>query len=255
MQTAIVEKHECLIINFPGSKVKDKIKADGTIDQRYKKREDNRPGAKAMSCLNSQEEINIVYNKYKEKIDKATTLNKEKIARRNLCMFICSINIGLRGGDFCSMKYEDVFDLNWKFKEDAIYMTEKTHKNVEIDFNHDIKASLSDYIGWLREHGFCLKLSDYIFTSQKGQGIGRKEWWKINSIMCEEAGITKRIGTHGLRKTMVHSYLQNANDYSEALAQVSARMGHADLRTTEIYACMEREKIKNNLNEMAFLFK
>ncbi len=60
-----------------------------------------------------------------DRIENASSLSKEKIARQNITMF-CAINVGLRGGDFCSLKWSDIFDKNWDYKTSADYVPEKT---------------------------------------------------------------------------------------------------------------------------------
>ena len=42
---------------------------------------------------------------------------------RNLTMFICSINIGLRGGDFCKLKWKNIFDEKWGLKKSEKFNT------------------------------------------------------------------------------------------------------------------------------------
>ena len=68
---------------------------------------------------------------FQDRIENATSLAKEMIARRNLTMLVCAINVGLRGGDFCSLKWSDIFDRNWDYKSSADYVPEKTNKRDE----------------------------------------------------------------------------------------------------------------------------
>ena len=67
-----------------------------------------------MECLYTKDEILSVYNVFKADVDNATTVNKGKNAMRNLTMFICAINIGLRGGDFCNLTWKDVYEDGWR---------------------------------------------------------------------------------------------------------------------------------------------
>lgn len=46
-------------------------------------------------------------------------------------MYICGINIGLRGGDFCSLKWCQVFDQAWNIKKKETFAPEKTTKKDE----------------------------------------------------------------------------------------------------------------------------
>lgn len=91
-----------------------RFKADGTPDLRYssKKKVGTRDSTK-MECLYERDEIIAIYNRFQDRIENSTPLAKEMIARRNLTMLVCAINVGLRGGDFCSLKWSDIFDRNW----------------------------------------------------------------------------------------------------------------------------------------------
>lgn len=243
------------------------VKSDDTFDAGYNKKEKpgTRPSTK-MECLYDKEEIITVYKMFQSKIDNADTFAKERIARRNLCMFVCGINIGLRGGDFCQLKWSDIFDAEWNFKNGSDFIPQKTIKHddngniikckhINLYWNNDFECAISDYLYWKKNYEREPELEDYIFTSQKGGYINPKEWWKIMEQTRKEAGITQKIGTHGLRKTMAHQYIKNAEDASEALMEVSNQLGHSDLRITQRYACIERERIKENKQRMSFLYE
>lgn len=237
-----------------------KLKKDGTPDKRWgvsnKPRNDNGEidGAKKMSCLYTQDEIRMIYNKYVEKVEIATAYYQEKMARRNLCMFVCSINVGLRGGDFCKLTFKDIFDYNWDFKIDHEKMTQKRNKNAKIDFNFDFQSAILCYVDWLKSYGYIPKLDDYIFTSRKGGYLGRQEWWKINSTTCKEVGITRPIGTHGLRKTFAHSFIENGENESDDMENLSRMLGQSNVRVTREYACKNNESINKIVNKMAFIY-
>lgn len=243
------------------------LKADGTIDKRYGHKE-NRTGKRcstSMECLYTREEILAIYQVFKNKVDYAATFAKERIARRNLCMFVCSINIGLRGGDFCSLKWKDIMETNWEYKINADFIPQKTTKydkgrfvkgkHISLIWNSDFETALSQYLEWKRNNESEPKLENYIFISQKGGHIQNKEWWKIIEEARQVAGIQQKIGTHGLRKTMAYQYITNAEDAREALIEVSSQFGHSDLRITERYACIQKERIKENKEKMSFIFE
>ena len=91
---SIIENKSADVIQYPH------IKADGTPDLRFgsKMKTGTRESTK-MECLYEREEIIAIYKIFQDKIENASSLSKEKIARRNLTMFVCAINVGLRGGE------------------------------------------------------------------------------------------------------------------------------------------------------------
>ncbi|EXG85796.1 site-specific recombinase XerD [Clostridium sp. ASBs410] len=218
-----------------------------------------------MKCLYERDDIIAIYNLFQDRIENATSLSKEKIARRNLTMFVCAINIGLRGGDFCSLKWSDIFDKNWSYKSTADYVPEKTIKRddneniiktkyIELSWNDDFEIALSEWLSWLNNYDSVQKLDDYIFQSQKSKYLGSKRWWEIMENTRKEAGLKQKIGTHGLRKTMAHQYIKNAPDKSQAFLEVSSQLGHSDLRITERYAYLEKKNIETGKQRMSFIY-
>lgn len=237
------------------------FKADGTPDNRWgekpeRKRQEGVVISTAMECLYNESEILAVYNVLKGKVDVARSLSKEKNARRNLCMFVAGINLGLRGGDLCKLKWANIFDTQWNYIDKPVFIPQKTKKSstrVELTWSRDFEIEVSDYLEWLNNNIKEQELLDYIFTSQKGGYIQPKEWWKIMEAARKEAGIEQKIGTHGLRKTMAHSYIMTADDRYDAKIDMQEAFRHRDIRTTGIYACTEHDKIKNNKQRLAFI--
>ena len=90
---------ECRMYNFP------------TRQKEIKHRESTKTDA-----LHTEEEISAVANYFKSCIEECTTFKKETMAKRNLAMFICGINIGLRGGDLCKLTWNTFFDDDWEWR-------------------------------------------------------------------------------------------------------------------------------------------
>lgn len=206
-------------------------------------------------CLYNDEEIMLVYKEFKRRYDEAKTFAKKYQAMRSLTMFVCSIQIGLRGGDFCALTWEDIFDKDWNFKYRTDFVPSKTShlanpKHIRLIWNDDFEKALIGYKNWLEAHNILFSLEDCIFMSQKGKAIRRDTWGKIVEEVCKSVGIKQRIGTHGLRKTMVHQYIQKSDDKAQAEMEMCATLGHSSLRVTHNYSCLEFEKIKANKQRM-----
>ena len=202
-----------------------------------------------MECLYNKDEILSVYNVFKTDVDNATTVNKEKNAMRNLTMFICAINIGLRGGDFCKLTWKDVYEDGWRIKKSQKFVPEKTErrdrcgnvikrKYVKLRYDSDFKMAIQNWHKWLEDHNETPELTDYIFSSNKGEHIGEMTWYRTVERNRIKAGIKQSIGTHGLRKTFGHSYYLAAPDKQQALIQLMTIFGHSDMRITLRYICI-----------------
>lgn len=219
-----------------------------------------------MECLYNEDEIKALYNVFKHHIAEASTFAKEKAARRNLTMYVCAIEIGLRGGDFCSLKWNDIFNPDWTFNQSAEFVPQKTSKigkHVDLTWGVNFEEAMSDWLSWKNIYIRQQKLDDYIFTAQKSHKdritgeirthIDSKAWYKIVEGARKEAGIKQKIGTHGLRKTMANQYIKLSDDKSEALIDVSEQFGHSDVRCTRKYACIQREQIRKVKQRMVCL--
>lgn len=122
---------------------------------------------------------------------------------------------------------------------------------------------MSEWLIWKNTYIREQKLDDYIFTAQKlhkdrvtGEKriyVDPKAWYKIVEDARKEAGIRHKIGTHGLRKTMVHQYIMLSDDKSLAMEEMSTYLGHSDTRTTRVYGCFQRENIKKTKQRMVCL--
>lgn len=241
------EKNSLHVINGNGSELQKFIKKPAVSTK--------------MECLYNKEQIMAVYNILNSKVKTASTVKKEKVAMRNLTMFLCGINIGLRGGDFCSLKWNQIFDDNWNMKKKESFVPEKTTKHDEygniikrklitLRYDSDFRKAIVDWYNWLVKHNEQPEITDYIFPSNKNECMTEKSWYTIMERTRKEAGIKQKIGTHGLRKTYGHSYYLAAKDKSQALIQLMQIFGHSDMRITLAYICISDEEIFENQERM-----
>lgn len=219
-----------------------------------------------MECLYTTEEILAVYNVFKSRVDNASSPCKERNALRNLTMFVCAINIGLRGGDFCKLTWGRIFDNNWNIKRMEKFVPEKqtrrtrsgkiiSRKRIKLRFDSDFKMAIQNWLQWNIAHGYKLELNDYVFLTQKGRHIEKKSWYTIIEKARIEAGITQCIGTHGLRKTYGHRYYLSAPNKQEALTQLMIIFAHSDMRVTLKYICISDDEIFENQERMCIFSK
>lgn len=219
-----------------------------------------------MECLYNDEEIIAVCNMFRKRLNEANTFAQERAAKRNFTMYVCAIEIGLRGGDFCSLKWGDIYNPDWTFNQSVKFMPRKTRKfgkQVELIWGTNFEQAMGSWLTWNNIYVRQQKPEDYIFTAQKlhkdkvtGEKkihIDPKAWYKIMEETRMEAGIKQKIGTHGLRKTMVHQYVMMSDDKSLAMEEMSTYLGHSETRTTRVYGCFQRENIKKTKQRMVCL--
>lgn len=219
-----------------------------------------------MECLYTTEEVIAVYNIFKHRVELASSLNKERSAMRDITMFVCSINIGLRGGDFCKLRWKQIYDEKWNIKRLEKFAPEKQtrrtragkiikRKYVKLRYDSDFKEAIDNWLQWNIVHGNQPSLDDYVFKTQKRPHIEEKTWYKIVETVRIEAGIIQSIGTHGLRKTYGRRYYLAAPNKEMALVQLMLIFGHSDMRTTLKYICISDDEIFQNQERMCIFSK
>ncbi len=124
--------------------------------------------------------------------------------KRDYCIFVVGINVGLRAGDLLSLKIGDVKDDTDIFDEVTI-KEQKTGKTKTFALNKSAKEAIALYLGTLKE----INYNDYLFKSRKGEHLGVRPLHHIIKSTLRELGIKGNYGTHTLRKTMAFHRYQN----------------------------------------------
>lgn len=125
--------------------------------------------------------------------------------KRDYCIFVVGINVGLRAGDLLSLKIGDVTDGERIF-DDVTVKEQKTGKTKTFVLNKSSKEAIQIY---LKSKKFY-NLDDYLFSSRKGGSLGVRPLHHIIKTTLRDLGIKGNYGTHTLRKTMAyHRYINN----------------------------------------------
>lgn len=114
------------------------------------------------------------------------------------------------------------------------------HKERAIPFGMAAKNALIKYLTEARDQMVEDKSSDILFANCSGSPMSRQGFWKLIKYYSKKAGITADITPHTLRHSFAAHLVENGAD----LRSVQEMLGHSDISTTQIYANMNHNRIR-----------
>lgn len=156
---------------------------------------------------------------------------------RNKAMLELLYATGLRISELVNLKITDI-DLHNCFVR--VFGKGKKERIVPIG---DVAIKyLNIYIGSYRDKILKDKISDYLFISNSLKNISRQGFFKILKNECKRCGIDKNVSPHVLR----HSFATHMLSHGADLRVIQELLGHEDISTTQIYAHLVNEKLKQD---------
>ncbi|MBR5479813.1 MAG: site-specific tyrosine recombinase XerD [Clostridia bacterium] len=106
-------------------------------------------------------------------------------------------------------------------------------------------SALNEYIEQARRILTANHMESALFLNLSGDRMTRQGFWKIIKAYQESAGIKKEITPHTLRHSFAAHLLQNGAD----LRSIQEMLGHADISSTQVYAMLLQQNLKNTYNK------
>ncbi|MBQ3516064.1 MAG: tyrosine-type recombinase/integrase, partial [Lachnospiraceae bacterium] len=141
---------------------------------------------------------------------------------------------GIRVTELISLKTTDV-NLTMGF-----IVCRDAHKERVIPFGTKAKQALIHYINGTRDAMVENKESDVLFANCSGEQMSRQGFWKIIKYYAKKAGIVADITPHTLRHSFAAHLVENGAD----LKSVQEMLGHSDISTTQIYANLNHNHLR-----------
>ncbi|WP_278864174.1 tyrosine-type recombinase/integrase [Leyella stercorea] len=170
---------------------------------------------------------------------------------RDNMLFIVGINFGLRISDLRMLRFSDLINENFVFKdtfpvfEIKTRNTRKKKKNRYITINNAVVDAVTLYL----ENTPNVSLSDYLFRSESNNGMYLNEPITPRSVNRILKGIAKdlhlgiKMSTHTLRKTFCYHQMVMSGNSSRKLLLLQKMMNHSSPAQTLDYIGITMEEI------------
>jgi len=186
--------------------------------------------------LKSVNKIDLKFSKTSKKLPEVLSRAEiEKILtsienKKHKLLVALSYGAGLRVSEAINLKIKDI-----NLEELTIHLREAKGKKDRLTV---FPEKLKDEIGEL----VALKGADeFIFPSERGGRLTERSAQKIFENALKKAGIKKPASFHSLRHSFATHLLENGVD----VRYVQELLGHANIRTTQIYTKVTNPSLKN----------
>ncbi len=141
---------------------------------------------------------------------------------------------GIRVSELISLRVSDV-NLTMGF-----IVCKDANKERLIPFGAKAKNALMQYLNGTREVMVDASSTDVLFANCSGEEMSRQGFWKIIKYYAKKAGIVADITPHTLRHSFAAHLVENGAD----LKSVQEMLGHSDISTTQMYANMTHNHLR-----------
>ena len=142
---------------------------------------------------------------------------------------------GLRVSELVGLKFEQI-----SFRQGVVRIIGKGNKERLVPVGEEAMSWLGAYMIQARKKLLGERQCDYLFVTNRGDGMTRQAFWHIIKRHAKKAGISKVLSPHTLR----HAFATHLLNHGADLRVVQLLLGHADLSTTQIYTHIARERLK-----------
>lgn len=115
------------------------------------------------------------------------------------------------------------------------------NKDRIIPFGMKAREALLNYLEYSRTVMINNPKSDILFVNCSGQSMSRQGFWKLIKYYAQKAGIEEDITPHTLRHSFAAHLVENGAD----LKSVQEMLGHSDISTTQVYANLNQNKLRD----------
>lgn len=160
---------------------------------------------------------------------------------RNRAMLEILYSSGLRVSELTELRLSNLF-----FDIGFLKILGKGNKERLVPIGGDAKRYLKSYLEEIRIHvPIDKKFENVVFLNRRGKNLSRVMVFKIIKALATEIGLMKSISPHTFR----HSFATHLIEGGADLRAVQEMLGHESIATTEIYTHLDRDYLKQIIND------
>lgn len=161
--------------------------------------------------------------------------------QRNKAILETLYSCGLRVSELVNLKISNVF-----FDQSYIKIEGKAKKERLVPMSDRAAVEIKSYLdGYRKTLKVSSGASDTLFLNRRGQKLSRVMIFTIIKNLASKINIQKKISPHTFR----HSFATHLIDGGADLRAVQEMLGHESILTTEIYTHLDREYLKDTINQ------
>ena len=191
-----------------------------------------------------------------EDIDRISKFLISQERYRDNMLFIVGINFGLRVSDLRVLRFANLINDNFTFKDTFAVFEKKTRntrkrkKNRYITINEAVIEAVTLFL----EHTDNVCLSDYMFTSNCGKRTGgpihRNSVERMLKKIAKDLDLNIHMSTHTLRKTFAYHQLAMSNNDPRKLMLLQKMLNHSSISQTLDYIGITSEEIEQAYKDL-----
>lgn len=181
-----------------------------------------------------------------EKIIRAIDLSTPEGAR-NKAIIETLYSCGLRVSELVGLKRSCL-----RFEDGYVRVTGKGDKERLVPIGESAIKNIKIYLDNIRSHIAVVSGNeDVVFLNRRGRKLSRVMIFMIIKALAKKASITKTISPHTFR----HSFATHLVEGGADLRAVQEMLGHESITTTEIYTHLDREYLRDTLQQFHPAFR
>jgi integrase/recombinase XerD len=161
--------------------------------------------------------------------------------QRNKAILETLYSCGLRVSELVNLKMSNLF-----FDQGYIKVEGKSNKERLVPISSRAIKEINIYVeGYRKTLKVVPGAQDILFLNRRGQMLSRVMIFTVIKTLAIQVNLNKKISPHTFR----HSFATHLIDGGADLRSVQEMLGHESILTTEIYTHLDREYLKDTINQ------